>query len=153
MATKVVMVDDIDGYDGEDVAKRDFEVAGAKFTIDLGDANYKRLQEALDMLAPFLEKATVVKAAGRSRKSAADTSPKLRGYTNTDVREWAKENGIEVSVRGKISDEVYEQFIAAHPDARPDDGKAADGASGDAKADGQADEAKTDAEQVAQPVG
>ncbi|GLZ16279.1 hypothetical protein Acsp04_65140 [Actinomadura sp. NBRC 104425] len=145
MATKVVMVDDIDGYDGEDVAKRDFEVAGAKFTIDLGDANHRRLQEALDALTPFLEKAAVVKAAGRSRKSTADTSPKLRGYTNTDVREWAKEQGIEVSVRGKIADEVYEQFIAAHPDAAPD-GAAADTAKADEAAaeEGKTDEAKAD---------
>ncbi|GAA4069316.1 Lsr2 family protein [Actinomadura miaoliensis] len=145
MATKVVMVDDIDGYDGEDVAKRDFEVAGAKFTIDLGDANHKRLQEALDTLTPFLEKAAVVKAAGRSRKSAADTSPKLRGYTNTDVREWAKEQGIEVSVRGKIADEVYEQFIAAHPDANPEDASTeeAKAAAEDAKPEeAKAEEAK-----------
>ncbi|SEG23840.1 Lsr2 protein [Thermomonospora echinospora] len=119
MATKVVMVDDIDGYDGEDVAKRDFEVAGTQFTIDLGDANHKRLTETLEILAPYLEKAVVVKAAGRSRKSNADVTPRLRGYTNTDVREWAKREGVEVSVRGKIADEVYEQFIAAHPDARP----------------------------------
>ncbi|MBA9003313.1 MULTISPECIES: histone-like nucleoid-structuring protein Lsr2 [Thermomonospora] len=119
MATKVVMVDDIDGYDGEDVAKRDFEVAGAQFTIDLGDANYKRLVETLEALAPYLEKATTVKRAGRARKSA-DAAPRIRGYSNTEVREWAQAQGIEVTARGKISDEVYEQFIAAHPDARPE---------------------------------
>jgi hypothetical protein len=37
------------------------------------------------------------------------------------VREWARREGVEVSVRGKIGDEVYEKFIAAHPDANPDD--------------------------------
>jgi Lsr2 len=121
MATKVVMVDDIDGYDGEDVAKRDFEVAGTQFTIDLGDANHTMLTETLELLAPYLEKAAVVKAAGRSRKNNADVTPRLRGYTNTDVREWANREGVEVSVRGKIADEVYDQFIEAHPDARPED--------------------------------
>jgi hypothetical protein len=35
MATKVIMVDDIDGYEGEHVAKRDFEVGGTTFTIDI----------------------------------------------------------------------------------------------------------------------
>ncbi len=121
MATKVIMVDDVDGYEGEDVAKRDFELGGALYTLDLGDANYKKLQEALDALAPFLEKATVVKQAGRARKSVADTSPRLRGYSNSDVREWANEEGIEVSARGKIADEVYAKFIEAHPDAKPAD--------------------------------
>ncbi|ACY96363.1 MULTISPECIES: histone-like nucleoid-structuring protein Lsr2 [Thermomonospora] len=119
MATKVVLVDDIDGHEGEDVAKRDFEVAGAQFTIDLGDANYKKLTEVLEALAPYLEKATTVKRATRARKSA-DAAPRLRGYSNTDVRQWAQAQGIELSERGKIPDEVYEQFIAAHPDAKPE---------------------------------
>lgn len=119
MATKVVMVDDIDGYDGEDVAKRDFEVAGTQFTIDLGDANYKKLTETLEALAPYLEKATTVKRAGRARKSA-NAAPRLRGYSNSDVRDWAQAQGIEIGERGKITDEVYQRFIEAHPDARPD---------------------------------
>jgi hypothetical protein len=122
MATKVITVDDIDGYEGEDVTKRDFEVGETKYTLDLSDANFKKLQEALELLAPFLEKATVVKqASGRPRKGAADTTPRLRGYSNSDVREWASREGIEVSARGKISDEVYDKFIAANPDAKPVD--------------------------------
>ncbi|TNY36693.1 histone-like nucleoid-structuring protein Lsr2 [Thermomonospora catenispora] len=122
MATKVVMVDDIDGYDGEDVAKRDFEVAGTRFTIDLGDANYQKLLETLETLAPYLEKATTVKRAGRSRaRKSADAAPRIRGYSNTEVREWARAQGLEVGDQGKISDEVYEKFIAAHPDAKPEE--------------------------------
>jgi hypothetical protein len=114
------MVDDFDGHDGEDVAKRDFEIAEATYTIDLGDENFKKLQEAIEALRPYLEKATRVKQAGRARR-APDTAPRLRGYSNSDVREWARREGIEVSARGKIGDEVYEKFIAAHPDANPDD--------------------------------
>jgi nucleoid-associated protein Lsr2 len=121
VATKVITVDDIDGYDGDDVAKRQFEVGNATFTIDLGEGNFKRLQELLDGLAPYLEKASEVKQAGRTRKSATDSGPRLQGYTNTDVRAWAGREGVEVSVRGKIADEVYEKFLAAHPDARPED--------------------------------
>src|SRR5689334_20214418 len=120
MATKVITVDDIDGYDGEDVAKRDFEVGGTKYTIDLGEANYKKLVDILDALTPYVEKAAEVKQAGRARKTATEPVPKLRGYTNGDVRAWAQEQGIEVSARGKITDETYELFIQAHPDARPE---------------------------------
>lgn len=118
VATKTIVVDDIDGYDGEDVGRREFELGGTKYVIDLGDANHKKLGELLAELAPFVDRAVVVKQAGRARKSAADTMPRLQGYTNTDVRAWATEQGIEVG-RGKIADEVYEQFVAAHPDARP----------------------------------
>lgn len=121
MATKVITVDDVDGYEGTDVAKRDFEVGGTKYTIDLGDGNFKKLQDLLDALAPYVEKASEVKQAGRARKSAADTGSRLQGYTNTDVRAWADQEGVEVSARGKIADDVYEKFIAAHPDAKPED--------------------------------
>ncbi|MDX6744014.1 histone-like nucleoid-structuring protein Lsr2 [Actinocorallia sp. A-T 12471] len=122
MATKTIVVDDVDGYDGEDVARREFELGGSKYAIDLGDANHKVLTDLLASLAPFVERAAEVKQAGRSRRSAAEAAPRLQGYTNTDVREWAVAQGIEVSVRGKIADEVYEQFVVAHPDARPDQG-------------------------------
>ncbi|MCO6003411.1 Lsr2 family protein [Actinoallomurus purpureus] len=121
VATKVVMVDDLDGHDGEDVAKRDFEVSGVTYTIDLGDENFKRLEELLETLAPYIERAVKVRPAGRARKSAGDTAPRLRGHSNSDVREWAVAEGIEVSERGKIADEVYEKFIAVHPDAKPEE--------------------------------
>lgn len=121
MATKVVMVDDFDGHEGEDVAKRDFEVAHVTYTIDLGDENFKKVEEALEALRPYLEKATEIKQGGRTRKTAHEAARRLRGYSNSDVREWANQEGIEVSSRGKIGDDVYEQFIAAHPDAKPED--------------------------------
>ncbi|QXJ25526.1 Lsr2 family protein [Actinomadura graeca] len=118
MAEKVIRVDDIDGSEGDDVAKRDFEVLGRTFTIDLSDDNYKRLNGMLDALAPFIGNAVEVKPAGKGRKSAR--AAKIKGYTNGDVRAWALREGNEVSERGKISDEVYAAFIEAHPDAKPD---------------------------------
>ncbi|MFB4318425.1 histone-like nucleoid-structuring protein Lsr2 [Actinomadura sp. 21ATH] len=117
MAEKVILVDDMDGTEESDVAKRDFDVLGRKFTIDLSDANDKRLRDAIDTIEQFVEKAREVKAAGRGRKAAAPA--KVKGYTNTDVREWARANDVEVSAKGVIADEVYAAFIAAHPDADP----------------------------------
>ncbi|MBW8483417.1 histone-like nucleoid-structuring protein Lsr2 [Actinomadura parmotrematis] len=117
MAEKVIRVDDIDGSEGGDVTKRDFEVLDRTFTIDLSDDNHRRLTEALELVGGFVAKAVEVKAAGRGRKSAAPA--KVKGYTNNDVREWANGNGVEVSERGKIADEVYAAFIEAHPDAKP----------------------------------
>ncbi|MDL4770844.1 MULTISPECIES: histone-like nucleoid-structuring protein Lsr2 [Thermomonosporaceae] len=118
MAEKVIRVDDIDGSEASDVAKRDFEVLGRTFTIDLSDDNHKRLHEMLDTLAPFIENAAEVKPAGKGRKSGR--TAKIKGYTNGDVREWALNEGVELSERGKISDEVYAAFIETHPDAKPD---------------------------------
>lgn len=118
MAEKVIRVDDIDGSEGADVAKRDFHVLDRTFTIDLSDDNFTRLGEILAALTPFIDNAAEVKPAGKGRKSPR--TAKIKGYTNGDVRTWALREGIEVSERGKISDEVYAAFIEAHPDAMPD---------------------------------
>lgn len=118
MAQKVILVDDLDHSEGDDVARREFSLLNRTFAIDLCDANHKRLTDALDFLGEVLESAREVRQASRSRKAAA-TSSRLRGYTVTDVREWARDQGLEVPPRGKVTDELIERFIAAHPDAAP----------------------------------
>lgn len=118
MAEKIIKVDDLDGAETPDVAKRDFEVLERLFTIDLSDDNDKKLREAMETLELFLSHSNEVIQAGKGKKSASPA--KVKGYTNTDVRAWAKETDVEVSVRGKIADEVYSAFIEAHPDAKPD---------------------------------
>ncbi|GLW99647.1 Lsr2 family protein [Microtetraspora sp. NBRC 16547] len=118
MAQKVILVDDLDRSEGDDVARREFPLLNRTFAIDLSDANQQRLSDALEFIEEVLENSREVKQASRSKKTA-DVSPRLRGYTATDVREWAREQGLDVPLRGKVADEVIEQFIAAHPDAAP----------------------------------
>ncbi|MFC0865383.1 Lsr2 family protein [Sphaerimonospora cavernae] len=125
MAQKVILVDDLDLSEGDDVARREFPLLNRTFAIDLSDANHQRLNDALAFLDRVMENSREVKQASRSKK-AADTSPRLRGYTLTDVREWAREQGVEVPARGKVSDEVVERFIAAHPEAAATDAGATD---------------------------
>ncbi|MCC5574602.1 Lsr2 family protein [Microtetraspora sp. AC03309] len=148
MAQKVILVDDLDHSEGDDVARREFPLLNRTFAIDLSDANQKRLSDALEFIEEVLESSREVKQASRSKK-VADTSPRLRGYTATDVREWAREQGLDVPLRGKVADEVIEQFIAAHPDAAPAESAAeADADGGEVEAGGEAEagtEAKADA--------
>jgi hypothetical protein len=118
VAEKIIKVDDLDGAETPDVAKRDFEVLDRLFTIDLSDDNDKRLREALETVALYLAHSNEVIQPGKGKR--AESPAKIKGYTNTDVRAWAKKEGIEVSVRGKIADEVYSAFIETHPDANPD---------------------------------
>ncbi|WP_433419324.1 histone-like nucleoid-structuring protein Lsr2 [Microtetraspora malaysiensis] len=157
MAQKVILVDDLDHSEGEDVARREFPLLNRTFAIDLSEANQERLSEALAFIETVLENSREVKQASRSKKAAADLSPRLRGYTATDVREWAREQGIEVPARGKVPDEVIEQFIVAYPDA---DANAADSAQGGetvadadgAAADGQGEGPNEDADESAARV-
>ncbi|WP_311931759.1 histone-like nucleoid-structuring protein Lsr2 [Microbispora sp. H11081] len=121
----MILVDDLDHSEGDDVARREFPLLNRTFSIDLSDANQRRLSEALAFIEEVLENAREVKQASRAKK-AADTTPRLRGYTLTDVREWAREQGLDVPARGKMADEVIERFVAAHPDAAAEDSTAED---------------------------
>ncbi|WP_239089557.1 histone-like nucleoid-structuring protein Lsr2 [Sphaerimonospora thailandensis] len=134
----MILVDDLDLSEGDDVARREFPLLNRTFAIDLSDANHQRLNDALAFLDRVMENSREVKQASRSKK-AADTSPRLRGYTLTDVREWAREQGVEVPARGKVSDEVVERFIAAHPDAAATDAGATDAGATDPETESAAE--------------
>jgi Lsr2 len=55
-----------------------------------------------------------VAARGGRRKSAAATGePSFNGVDHAAVRAWAAANGVTVSPRGRIKDEVVEAYRAA----------------------------------------
>lgn len=111
MAEKVVLIDDLDASEGEDVSRREFRLLDKLFAIDLSEANNERLAEAVGLIELAIEKGREVKQAGRGRKPAEPS--KLQGFTNTDVREWARAQGMEVPARGKLSEDVIDAFVAA----------------------------------------
>jgi hypothetical protein len=67
-----------------------------------------------------LLKGVETEQAGGARKDSADSPGCRRGHTNSDIRRWANDQGIKIGARGKIAREVYDQFIAAHPGAKPE---------------------------------
>ncbi|MFV0430301.1 MAG: Lsr2 family protein [Arachnia sp.] len=108
MAKKVhvQLIDDID----ESVAERTvtFALDGASYEIDLSADNIAKLQAAL---APFVDNAQAQSSRVRGRKAAA------RGAGRADaslVRAWAREQGMEVSDRGRVPNEVLEAYRNAH---------------------------------------
>lgn len=117
MAERVIrqLVDDIDGTDitdgkGESI---EFSVRGEEYRIDLSAQNVTKFEKAL---GPYLKAATKVsspraaarKPVGRKR---GGRSPKIE---QSQVRQWANENGFEVSARGRIPANVVEAFEEAH---------------------------------------
>jgi hypothetical protein len=109
MATNVsvVITDDLDGSQG--AATVAFGLDGVSYEIDLGQPNRAALARAL---APFI-------AAGRrvSRGSGRRRAPGPSGGPRVDraaVRAWARETGLAVSERGRISADVMSQYEAAH---------------------------------------
>ena len=117
MARRIVhqLVDDIDGTllesgEGETVL---FSLDGVAYEIDLTDENAAALRGALDR---YTTAARTV-SSGRATSSAAPSGRKRRRSGQQDysgVREWAKQNGYQVSERGRVPASVLEAYGAAH---------------------------------------
>ena len=104
--TQVIMVDDLDGGDIAGSGKTvSFGHAGNSYEIDLSEGNARQLQDAL---APYI-------AAGRrvTNRRGADDGVELH-----IIRTWAKDRGIKVSERGRVSQEVVDEYRAAHKSRR-----------------------------------
>lgn len=97
------ITDDIDG--SQDASEVTFSFDGVDYTIDLAKKNRTAFEKAVK---PYLQAATKVGKA--SRRSAPKTA---RRTDLADVRAWAKEQGLNVSERGRISADVLEAYDAA----------------------------------------
>lgn len=102
--TVVTMIDDIDGHEGTDVRLVSFSIDGADYEIDLGESNRASLEAGL---APFLAAARPARArAGRKTRTSKDTA------VSAEIRTWARENGVQLSSRGRIPAAVRADFEA-----------------------------------------
>ncbi|MFI9561017.1 Lsr2 family protein [Nonomuraea endophytica] len=115
MAKHIVetITDDINGVAGAQTYR--FGWGNDTFEIDLADANYAKLEKAL---APFINAARLVRApaAGRGRagrRVVLGESRKMTREQSAEIRQWAKEQGLPVSERGRIASTVIEKYEAA----------------------------------------
>lgn len=106
--TNVKLLDDLDG--GKAVETVAFGVDGVGYEIDLSLKNAKALRKAL---AEFVAVGRQVKAtsSGASRSAARG---RAAGPDAATVRQWANENGVPVSVRGRVSADVRAQYLEAN---------------------------------------
>ena len=104
---EVVLVDDVDGGQADETVQ--FALDGVSYEIDLNEANATALREAF---AVWVGHARRLSARSSSRKSAGRRSP-ASGDTAA-MRAWAKDQGMAVSDRGRISAEVKAAYEAAH---------------------------------------
>jgi Lsr2 len=109
MAQKIrtLFIDDIDGGDAEGTLR--FGLDGTDYEIDLSADNAEALRKAL---ARYVEAAR--RAPGSSRRPSRNgRQAGSSGLSTTEVREWAKAQGIEVKERGRIPAELVVKFKAA----------------------------------------
>lgn len=105
---QVLLVDDIDGGTADETVT--FALDGVSYEIDLTTAHAAELRDAF---ATWVGHAR--KVGGRSAGSRGTGAARPRRSNDAGaVRAWAKENGFEVSERGRISAEIREAYDAAH---------------------------------------
>ena len=100
MATKttVALEDDLDGGPAEVTLR--FGLGGAEYEIDLNAANASAFRRRL---APFVSHAR--QAGGRQPPRTASSRAR-----NSDIRAWAKGQGIRLSDRGRLPARVTSQY-------------------------------------------
>ncbi|MEU8133145.1 histone-like nucleoid-structuring protein Lsr2 [Streptodolium elevatio] len=111
MAQKVqiLLVDDLDGGKADETVT--FALDGVSYEIDLSEANAGELRNAL---ATYVQVAR--KTGGRvGRRAARGTAKSAGAGADTAlVRQWARDNGYEVSERGRVPANIREAYDKAH---------------------------------------
>ena len=109
MAQKIqtLFIDDLDGSAAEGTVH--FGLDGTEYEIDL---NAGHTQELRDALARYVGAARRVGGAAR-RSARGARRGSANGLNTTEVREWAKAQGIEVKDRGRVPAELVVKFKSA----------------------------------------
>jgi len=110
MAQKVqtLFIDDIDGGEAEGTVR--FGLDGTEYEIDLSASNAEALRSAL---ARYVEAARRAPGSATRRPGRNGRRASASGLSTTEVREWAKAQGIEVKDRGRVPAELVVKFKAA----------------------------------------
>jgi hypothetical protein len=111
MAQRIVteLTDDTDGKPADETVT--FGLDGREYEIDLTKKNAAALRKAFDVYVTNGRR-----ISGRRPRSAGNWAPS-RSKSDLDtkaVRQWAAENGHQVSERGRIPSSVFEAYQAAH---------------------------------------
>ena len=109
MAQKVqtLLIDDLDGSAAEGTVR--FGLDGSEYEIDL---NAEHAQQLRDTLAAYVRAGRRVSGGSRRPARGGRRGP-VSGLNTTEVREWAKAQGIEVKDRGRVPAELVVKFKAA----------------------------------------
>jgi Lsr2 len=117
MAQKVDVkfVDDLDGSEAAGTVS--FALDGRTYEIDLSDDNATRLRDSLATFVAAARRSGTSARRGRTPRGAGEvaSAPARSSREETAaIRTWARENGHEVSERGRIPKAVVQAYQAAH---------------------------------------
>jgi hypothetical protein len=113
MAQKVEvrLLDDLDGGQADETVK--FAVDGTEYEIDLSNKHALELRKNLDQFLGAARRVGRMNSGGRRTAArGAGVSPGANRERNQAIRDWAKGKGLEISDRGRISQELVDQYEA-----------------------------------------
>jgi hypothetical protein len=105
---KIILEDDLDGSPADETVT--FGLDGVTYEIDLSAGNAARLRDELASWVGHARRSGGRKSTSSGRASASSAKRTDLGA----VRAWARENGYEVSDRGRISADIQAAYDKAH---------------------------------------
>ena len=116
---QVVLVDDLDGGTADETVS--FSLDGVAYEIDLTTENAAKLRDQFAVYVGSARRVGGRAARGRSRGGRSGSgdggggrSGGRRSGESAQIREWARQNGFQVSERGRISAEVRDAYTKAN---------------------------------------
>ncbi len=113
--TTVQLVDDIDGAEAAETVS--FGLDGTRYEIDLSAEHASGLREALSAYIVAARRAEGSgggrRGGGRRGGGGAGSASSGDRQRTAAIREWAREQGMEVNPRGRIPSRVVEAYQAA----------------------------------------
>ena len=110
MAERVLrqLVDDLDGSEAVETVR--FAYAGREYEIDLNEEHAAELDEFLAGYIEYARRVNGVKPRRARRVAGGRRSPEELQA----IRQWAREQGLQVSDRGRIAAIIVARYDAAH---------------------------------------
>jgi hypothetical protein len=114
MAKTLITTDDLDGSPDAETIR--FSYNGASYTIDLSKKNRTAFEKAIKPYIDVAEKSSGRRAgaAGARRTRAGGRRRRSSAIDLSVVRAWARENGIDVSDRGRIAQTTIDAYRDAN---------------------------------------
>lgn len=115
--TVVTMVDDLTGEEAEDIGTVEFALDGVSYELDLSGENATKLRDTLAQYTGAGRRTGGRRRTGRVSSRATTSGSMSTSYnreTLKSIRGWAKQQGHNVSDRGRLSGEVLEAWETAH---------------------------------------
>jgi hypothetical protein len=108
-----VITERYDDLDGSPAVKSvQFGYAGREYAIDLNEEHTRELDQ---LLSPYVEHARKVDGAQpRQRRARRSEGERRSPEELRAIRQWAREQGLRVSDRGRIAADIMTKYEEAH---------------------------------------